>query len=126
MAKKKLRSSARSEKSSSDSVDDDDDDAESEVVLTIGRDQQSDNESSSANLPQKNDAETESANGLESCNEPAEIEEATRECEEDTSGSGDVSFSVQESTVLTLGGESQEFEIKDLNEKNVELENQDA
>lgn len=126
LAKKKLRSSARSEKSSSDSVDDDDDDAESEVVLTIGRDQQSDNESSSANLPQKNDAETESANGLESCNEPAEIEEATRECEEDTSGSGDVSFSVQESTVLTLGGEGQEFERKDLNEKNVELENQDA
>ncbi|XP_065599496.1 protein SCAF11 isoform X1 [Cyrtonyx montezumae] len=124
LAKKKLRS-ARSEKSSSDdSVDDDD--AESEAVLTVDKDQQSGNESSSANLPQKNDAETEPANGLESCNERAEIEETAGERKEDTSGNGDVSFSVQGSPVLTLGGGSQEFEIKDHNEKNAELKNEDA
>ncbi|XP_063252657.1 protein SCAF11 [Prinia subflava] len=124
--KKKLRSSARSEKSPCDSVDDDDV-AEPEAVLTLDKDHQSDNESNNASHPQKNNVEMESANGLESCSEHAEIEETTGECDrdEDTSSNADVSFSLQEPPVLSLGSESQEFEVKDITEKNADLANQD-
>uniref|UniRef100_A0A8C0UJB2 SR-related CTD associated factor 11 n=1 Tax=Cyanistes caeruleus TaxID=156563 RepID=A0A8C0UJB2_CYACU len=124
--KKKLRSSARSEKSPRDSVEDDDI-AEPEAGLTLDKDHQSDNESSNASFSQKNNVETESANGLESCSEHTEIEETTGECgrDEDTSGNADVSFSLQEPPVLTSGSESQEFEVKDVTEENVDLANQD-
>ncbi|XP_039582675.1 protein SCAF11 isoform X1 [Passer montanus] len=123
--KKKLRSSARSEKSPRGSVEDDDI-AEPEGVLTSDKDHQSDNESNNASLPQNN-VETESANGLESCNEHAEIEETTGECDrdEDTSGNADISFSLQELPILTLGSESQEFKGKDVTENNTDLANQD-
>ncbi|XP_074000758.1 protein SCAF11 [Numenius arquata] len=125
VVKKKLRSSARSEKSSSDSVEDDDV-AESEAVLTLDKDQQSDDESNNKSLLQKNNMETESANGLESCSEHAEIEETTGECDkdEDTSDNADVSVSAQEPPVSS-GDESQEFEVKDVTEKNVDDKNQD-
>ncbi|XP_005039404.1 PREDICTED: protein SCAF11 [Ficedula albicollis] len=124
--KKKLRRSARSEKSPGGSVEDDDI-AEPEAVLTLDKDHQSDNESNNASLPQKDNVEMESANGLESCSEHAETEETTGECDRDenTSGNADVSFSLQELPILTLGSESQEFEVKDVTEKNVDLVNQD-
>ncbi|XP_053798673.1 protein SCAF11 isoform X2 [Vidua chalybeata] len=124
--KKKLRSSTRSEKSPCGSVEDDDI-AEPEAVLTLDKDHQSDNESNDAGLPQKNNVETESANGLESCSEHAEIEETIGECDrdEDTSGNADVSFSRQEPPILTLGSESQEFKVKDVTEKNADLASQD-
>ncbi|XP_053833533.1 protein SCAF11 isoform X2 [Vidua macroura] len=124
--KKKLRSSTRSEKSPCGSVEDDDI-AEPEAVLTLDKDHQLDNESNNAGLPQKNNVETESANGLESCSEHAEIEETIEECDrdEDTSGNADVSFSRQEPPVLTLGSESQEFKVKDVTEKNADLASQD-
>ncbi|XP_064511919.1 protein SCAF11 isoform X2 [Pseudopipra pipra] len=126
VVKKKLRSSARSEKSPSGSVEDDDV-AESEAVLTLDKDHPSDIESSNASLAQKNNGETESANGLESCSEHAEIEETTGECnqDEDTSGNVDLSFSVQEPPILTLGGESQESEVKSITERKVDLTDQD-
>ncbi|XP_032913926.1 protein SCAF11 isoform X2 [Catharus ustulatus] len=124
--KKKLRSSARSEKSPSGSVEDDDI-AEPEAVLTLDKDHQSDNESNNASLPQKDNVEIESANGLESCSEHAEIEQTMGECDKDenTSGNTDLSFSLQETPILALGSESQEFEVKDVTEKNVDLANQD-
>lgn len=124
--KKKLRSSGRAEKSPCGSVEDDDI-TELEAALTSDKDHQSDNESNNASLPQKNNVKTESANGLESCSEHAEIEETTGECDrdEDTSSNADISFSLQESPVLTLGSESQGFEVKDVTEKNVDLANQD-
>ncbi|XP_041321491.1 protein SCAF11 [Pyrgilauda ruficollis] len=124
--KKKLRSSARSEKSPCGSVEDDDI-AEPEAVLTLDKDHQSDNESNNASLPQKNNVETESANGLESCSEHAETEETTGECnrDEDTSGNADVSFSLQELPILTLGSESQEFKVKDVTENKADLGSQD-
>ncbi|XP_012424437.4 protein SCAF11 isoform X1 [Taeniopygia guttata] len=125
--KKKLRSSARSEKSPCGSVEDDDI-AEPEAVLTLDKDHQSDNESNNAGLPQKNNVETESANGLESCSEHAEIEETIGECDrdEDTSGNADVNFSLQEHPVLTSGSESQEFKVKDVTEKNADLASLDS
>ncbi|XP_041267129.1 protein SCAF11 isoform X6 [Onychostruthus taczanowskii] len=124
--KKKLRSSAHSEKSPCGSVEDDDI-AEPEVVLTLDKDHQSDNESNNASLPQKNNVETESANGLESCSEHAETEETTGECDRDeyTSGNADVSFSLQELPILTLGSESQEFKVKDVTENKADLGSQD-
>ncbi|XP_068790049.1 protein SCAF11 isoform X2 [Struthio camelus] len=128
LVKKKLRSSARSEKSSSDSVEGDEV-AESEAVLMLDKDHQSDNESNNPSLLHRNNMETESANGLESCSEHAEIEETAGKCDkdEDTSGSADTSLSVQvqEPPIRTLEGESLEFEIKDVTEKNVDIKNQD-
>lgn len=105
----------------------DDDIAEPEAVLTLDKDHQSDNESNNARLPQKDNVEIDSANGLESCSEHAEIEETTGECDRDenTSGNADLSFSLQETPILAVGGESQEFEVKDVTEKNVDLANQD-
>nr|XP_021403113.1 protein SCAF11 isoform X1 [Lonchura striata domestica]XP_031363764.1 protein SCAF11 isoform X1 [Lonchura striata domestica] len=125
--KKKLRSSARSEKSPCGSVEDDDI-AEPEAVLTLDKDHQSDNESNNADFLQKNNVETESANGLESCSEHAEIEETIGECDrdEDTSGNADVSFSLQEPPVLTSGSESQEFKVKEATEKNADLASLDS
>ncbi|XP_014726606.1 PREDICTED: protein SCAF11 [Sturnus vulgaris] len=124
--KKKLRSSARSERFPCSSVEDDDI-AEPEAVLTLDEDHQLDNESNNASLSQKDNLEMESANGLESCIEHAEIEETTGECDRDenTSGSADVSFSFQEPPILTIGSESQEFEAKNVTEINVDLANQD-
>ncbi|XP_068046162.1 protein SCAF11 isoform X2 [Anomalospiza imberbis] len=124
--KKKLRSSARSEKSPCGSVEDDDV-VEPEAVLTLDKDHQSDNESNNAGLPQKNNVETESANGLGSCSKHAVIEETIGECDrdEDISGNADVSFSLQEPPVLTLGSESQEFKVQDVTEKNEDLASQD-
>lgn len=106
----------------------DDDIAEPEAVLTLDKDHQSDNESNNAGLPQKNNVETESANGLESCSEHAEIEETIGECDrdEDTSGNADVNFSLQEPPVLTSGSESQEFKVKDVTEKNADLASLDS
>lgn len=103
------------------------DSAEPEAVLTLDKDDQSDNESNNASLPQKNNVETESANGLESCSEHAEIEETAGECDrdQDTSGNVDVSFSLQEPPILALGSENQESEVKGVTEKNVDLANQD-
>ncbi|XP_054255367.1 protein SCAF11 [Indicator indicator] len=127
VGRKKLRRSARSEKSSSDSVEDDDV-AESEAVVTADQEQQSDDDSNSASLLQKHNAETESANGLESCGEHAETEETAVECDksEDNSGNVEVCFSVQESPVLTSGDESQEFDVRGVSEKNVCLTNEDV
>lgn len=125
VVKKKLRSSARSEKPPIDSVEDDDI-AEPEAVVTLDEDHQSDNESTS--LPQKDNTETEPANGLESCSEHAETEETTGECDkdEDTSGNADASsYSVQEPPILTLGGENQEIKVEDVTEKDVDLKNQE-
>ncbi|KAL2309495.1 hypothetical protein Nmel_005696 [Mimus melanotis] len=124
--RKKLRSSAHSEKLPCSSVEGDDI-AEPEAVLTLDEDHQLDNESNDASLSQKDNVEMESANGLESCIEHAEIEETTGECDRDenTSGNANVCFSLQEPPTLTLGSESQEFEAKDVTEKNVDLANQD-
>ncbi|XP_006015995.1 protein SCAF11 isoform X2 [Alligator sinensis] len=121
VVKKKLRSSMRTEKSSSDSVEDDEA-AESDAPPVLDQDHQSDNES----LLHKNNAETESANGLESCSEHVENEEIAKDYaqERDILEDADLGSCTQEPPALQE--ESQKVEIKSGDENVADFENEDV
>ncbi|KYO47673.1 protein SCAF11 [Alligator mississippiensis] len=121
VVKKKLRSSVRTEKSSSDSVEDDEA-AESDTPPVLDQDHQSDNES----LLHKNNAETESANGLGSCSEYVENEEMAKDYaqEQDILEDADLGSCTQEPPALQE--ESQKVEIKSGDENVADFENEDV